>query len=374
MKTVLLVTLLLAGFSAATYAQVLPVDTTNGRSYYILLKDGSHIHGRIVRSDSVMYVVKPRVGPVTYVERALFGSISSTAPVPAADLTYYTQQTVSGPGQTTVAPNQYVISLSDGTVLSGQVLSQDSSRVVIKTNTIGTVYVPADRVLRMERSYLAGNMANRRQPVEGEYPNVFPQYLNFMPTAYQAERGRVYYRNSMLYFSQFDVGVTDNWSISAGAFLFPITSFGWLTTKLSVPLGERARIAVQGQLFYGSTNFIYRSTFNTNFVQGILSLGTSQKNVTIGLGFSGQRGSTGQLVTVGFVRKVNPMLTFISENQFIVNNYGDSTIKLAGGVRFDRRRHSFDLSGNVFITPGYFGNSAQFVPLPWLSYQVRVGQ
>ncbi|MBO0935765.1 hypothetical protein J2I47_04315 [Fibrella sp. HMF5335] len=379
MKTVLLFTLLLVVSLTAASAQTSPVDTTNGRSYYILLKDGSHIHGRIVRSDSVMYVVKPRVGPVTYVERALFGSISSTAPVPAADLTYYTQTEatrpgLSRPGQTTLSPNQYVISLSDGTTLSGQVLSQDSSRVVIKTNTIGTVYVPADRVLRMERGTVAGNTARGRLNSDEAYPNIFPQYMAFTPTAYQAEKGRVYYRNSIFYLNQFDVGITNNWSIGAGAFLFPVTSFGWLSTKLSVPLGEHARIAVQGQLIYGVTDFIYRRGFNTNFIQGLLSLGTSQNNVTIGLGFSGERGSSGQLLTVGIVRKVSSLITFISENQLILGESSDTIAKVGGGVRFDRRRHSFDLSANVPITFSRYFSTPQFTLIPWVAYQVRIGQ
>ena len=376
MKTVLFFALLSVLGLASSVAQTIPLDTTSGRSYYILLKDGSHIHGRIIRSDSIMYVVKPRVGQVTFVEKALFQSISGTAPVSAADLTYYTQTEVaspglSRPGQTTLAPNQYVISLTDGTTLSGQVLSQDSSRVVIKTNTIGTVYVPADRVLRMERGTVTDNSRGSRQ--NEAYPNLFPQYLNFTSTAYQAERGRVYYRNSSFYFNQFDVGVTNNWSLGAGLSLFPIISFGWITTKVSVPLGERARLAVQGQLIYGVTDLFYRRGFNTNLIQGILSLGTSQNNVTIGLGFSGERGSSGQLLTVGFVRKLSPLITFISENQLIIGASSETTAKVGGAVRFDRRRHSFDLSANVPVFFSRYGGPGVTL-IPWLSYQVRIGK
>ena len=378
MKTVLLFALLSVLGVAGSVAQTTPVDTTNGRSYYILLKDGSHIHGRIIRSDSIMYVVKPRVGQVTFVEKALFQSISGTAPVSAADLTYYTQTDatrpgLSGPGQTTLAPNQYVISLSDGTTLSGQVLSQDSSRVVIKTTTIGTVYVPADRVLRMERGAVANSQNNRQGIQNGPYPNLFPQYMNFTPTAYQAEKGRAYFRNSFLYFSQFDVGLTDNWSVGVGFFTFLPSTFGWVSTKVSVPIGERARIGVQGQVFFGDRLF-FDNQFSSGFVQGILSLGDSQNNVTLGLGLGTQRNSAAQLVTVGIVRRLRQSITFISENQLILGQYNSNGAKLGAGVRFDRRRHSFDLSLNV---PVSFGSSGLFSPLvlfPTASYQVRMGR
>lgn len=378
MKTVLLFALLLLVGSTVVTAQTLPIDTTNGRSYYILLKDGSHIHGRIIRSDSIMYVVKPRSGQITFVEKSLFQSISGTAPVSAADLTYYTQSEaarpdLSRPSQTTVAPNQYVISLSDGTTLSGQVLSQDSSRVVIKTNTIGTVYVPADRVLRMERGSIANNRSGQQNATKELYPNLFPQYMTFTPTAYQAERGRVYYRNSMVYFNQFDVGITDNWSIGAGFSIFPLIPFGWVTTKLSVPLGPRARIGVQGQFFAGGLgDRIFYTNVSANFIQGILSLGDSQNNVTFGLGFNADKGSSGQLLTVGFVKKVSAQVTFISENQLILGQSSDTTLKLGGGVRLDRRRHSFDFSANVPVYIGrYSGLGATLIP--WVSYQVRFG-
>ena len=374
MKTVLLFVLLSVLGLAGSVAQNMPVDTTNGRSYYILLKDGSHIHGRIIRSDSIMYVVKPRVGQVTFVEKALFQSISGTAPVSAADLTYYTQTEVTRPGQTTLSPNQYVISLSDGTTLSGQVLSQDSSRVVIKTTTIGTVYVPADRVLRMERGAVANSRSGQRNASNESYPNLFPQYMTFTPTAYQAERGRVYYRNSIVYFNQFDVGITNNWSIGAGFSLFPFIPFGWITTKLSAPLGPRARIGVQGQLFTGAFGErIFYTNVNANFIQGILSLGDSQNNVTFGLGFNADRGVSGRLLTIGVVRKISPQITLISENQLILDQSSSTTFKLGGGVRLDRRRHSFDFSVNVPIYFGrYSGPGATLIP--WVNYQVRFGK
>ncbi len=382
MKTVLLFALLLTGLATAS-AQVSPIDTTNGRSYYILLKDGSHIHGRIIRSDSIMYVVKPRVGQVTFVEKALFQSISGTAPVSAADLTYYTQTEVtrpgrdrpglSRPGQTTVAPNQYVISLTDGTTLSGQVLSQDSSRVMIKTNTIGTVYVPADRVLRMERGAVANSRNDRQEARNEAYPNLFSQYMNFTPTAYQAERGRAYFRNSTLYFSQFDVGLTDNWSIGVGFFTFLPSALSWVSTKVSVPIGQRARIGVQGQYFFGN-DILFDSQFNNGFIQGILSLGDSQNNVTFGLGFGSQRSSAAQLLTVGIVRKLRQSITFISENQLLLGQYNGNLAKLAGGIRFDRRRHSFDLSVNVPVFFGYGSSLFPIIIFPTASYQVRMGK
>lgn len=382
MKTVLLFwVLLLAGTGTAT-AQTAPLDTANGKSYYILLKDGSHIQGRIVKRDSTMYTVRMKNGQLTYVERELFGQISSFAPVTADSAAYFTQtnpapSNVTQPGQLTVSPSQYVVTLTDGTTLNGQVLSQDSSRVVLKTATIGTVYVPAERVLRMERAAAAQQRGRTLvHPREG-YANLFPQYLNFTPTAYQAEPGRVYYRNSYIFGNQFDVGITPNLSLGAGIItpIIPILA-GWLAAKVSVPVGDRARIGLQGQYLLGSFTLFGTENFSTNYVQGVVSLGDPQRNLTIGLGKSLGQGMEGSILTVALVRKVKPLLTFISENQLIVGQRSGTAAKLGAAFRFDRQRHSFDVSGNLLVGvfDGFSGTNTSISFTPWASYQVRLGK
>jgi hypothetical protein len=376
MKSVLLTYLLLLTSITLSTAQTTPIDTTSGKPYYILLKDGSHIFGRIVSRDSTMLTVKMRSGQLTYVEHELFRAVSGIAPVERDSTVYYTN--FSQPTSATTAPGTYLITLADGTVLRGQVLSQDTSRVVVKTRQLGTVYVPTAQVVRLENEHLARTRRSGSQhPSEG-YKNLFPQYLNFTPTAFQAERGRVYYRNSFLYINQFDAGITDNWSVSGAVVPIFTVLAGWVGTKLSVPLGERARVGVQGQYFFGTLGFSSsNSGFSTSYLQGVLSVGTSQNNVTFGVGIPAGSGSGGQLLTVGVVRKVGPLLTFISENQLIVGTSGSGTfLKIGGGIRFDRRRHSFDVSGHL---PVYFyrGNSIGFSGVtftPWASYQVRLGK
>lgn len=375
MKTVLLSCLLVLLSASLACAQVTPVDTAKAGSYYILLKDGSHIHGRIVRRDSTMMTVRMRNGQLTYVERELFQAVSGVAPAPAEQ--YYTQETVATrPSGATLSPSQYVVTLTDGTTLNGQVLSQDSTRLVLKTTTIGTVYVPSDRVARLEKAgYVQRTKPGSQHPAEG-YPNLFPQYLNFTPTAFQAERGRVYYRNSYVYVNQIDAGLSDNWSVGAGLITpFAFVWAGWLSTKVSVPLGPGARVGVQGQYFFGGFNLFSSEAISTNLVQGVLSLGSSQNNVTFGLGKSFGPNSDGALVTVGVVRKASPLLTFISENQLSVGAGNNTPVKLGAGLRFDRQRHSFDVSANVFFGVfGGLGTRSAVGFLPSGSYQLRIGQ
>lgn len=377
MKSVLLGTLLLVMTLAGARAQVAPVDTTTGKPYYILLNDGSHLFGRIVRSDSIMHTVRMRNGQLTYVERTLFKAISGVAPVSADSTVYYSNNARPAPVlSTTTAPGQYVITLQDGTVLKGRVLSQDTSRVVIETQNLGLVHVPVGQVVRMDRIGLDQRRYLRNgHPAEG-YRNLFPHYMNLTPTAFQAERGRVYYRNSSLTVNQVDVGITDNWSLALGVAVpipVPFVLAGWLGTKVSVPIGSNVRVGAQGQYYLGGFTLFSAETFRASYVQGIVSLGSSQNNVTFGLGGSLDRDASATILTVGVVRKVGPLVTFISENSVYLGQNSNTPVKLSAGVRFDRERHSFDLSGNLFFGLSS-GRNSGFGFTPLASYQLRIGQ
>ncbi len=375
MKTVLPLLFLLLTCALIAEAQTTPVDTTTGKPYYILLKDGSHIQGRIIKRDNSVYTVQMKNGQLTYVEKNLFSQISNFAPVTADSTAYFTGATyarpnTSQPNQATVSPTQYVVTLLDGTTLNGEVLSQDASRLVLKTTTIGTVYVPADQVVRMERVAVANSLANRGEVSSAAYRNRFPQYLNFLPTAYQAESGRVYFRNSSVYISQFDYGITDNWSVGVSFFTFVPILFGSVGTKVSTPLGPRIRVGLQAQLLYGT---LFDRVSSTGLFLGVVSIGEPQNNVTVGLGTATNAKSLGQVLSVSIVRSIKPSLTFISENLLLAGNGGLSLGKLGAGIRFNRARHSFDLSLNIPFGPDGVSGS-ELALLPSASYQVRMGR
>lgn len=259
---------------------------------------------------------------------------------------------------------RYVITLQDGSQLVGELVRQDTLEAVIKTSNLGQVTLRADQIVSMVL-VTAGK-------TQVAYPNLFPQYLYFSPTAFSAERKKLYFRNSIGYYSQFDYGITDNWSVGAGFFTFLPSILFSVGTKVSVPVSKTIRLGVQGQYIGGYiTDGL---NYGVTLVQGIATIGTAERNVTLGVGTSFNRGqfSNGKLLTIGFVRKVSPAITFISENHILVANDSNTkqSFSLSGGVRFDRRRHSFDVALNGFYsnTPG-----ANFLIIPFASYQLRIG-
>lgn len=291
----------------------------------------------------------------------LLGFLLLLATSALAQTDYYQKE------QSKPARRQYLITLQDGSQLRGELIRQDSLEAVIKTSNLGQVVINASQITSM-----VAVDADKSTTSSGGYPNLFPQYLNFTPTAYQAERGKLYYRNSILYFSQFDYGINDNWSVGAGFFTFVPTALFSLNTKVSFPVSKTVRLGIQGQYING-TGLLDVLNNGLGYVQGIASFGTSQRNITVGLGAVFNRGklADGKVLTVGIVRKMTPSLTFISENHVFIGPDAGTNLTVSGGVRFDRRRHSFDVS---VLLPFINDSGSTFFIFPNASYQIRIGR
>lgn len=268
----------------------------------------------------------------------------------------------------------YSIVLKDGTRLRGELVRQDSVEAVIRTRDLGEIRLQSDQIVRIEQ---VGAQA------EGdEFLNLFPQTMRFAPTAFSAEKKKVYFRNYALYVSQFEYGINDNWSVGTTFFTLVPTGLFSLNTKVSFPVSNRVRLGVNAQYVHARTDAFFfnrvggGSSEGIGYVQGIVTTGDRRNNTTFGAGWSVSNGelSRNLIGTFGIVRKVSPKLTFISEN-FVL--FGQGSIDFAGmlsaGIRFDRRRHAFDLAAYVPLLIG--SNTRTIVTLiPFGSYHLRIGK
>ena len=283
---------------------------------------------------------------------------------------------------------EYVVLLKDGTSLRGEVISQDSVEAVIRTKNLGEVRVPVSEIVKIELrsengpANTSNASDNASQQKTGEpFINQFPQTMRLTPTALQAEKGKLYFRNYVLYVSQFEYGINDNWSVSTSFFSFVPTAALSLNTKFSVPVSSRVRLGVSAQYVGVRTDRIFNSGLyeGIGYVQGLVTTGDRQNNTTFGLGWSVSNGELSRNVigTFGLVRKVSPKLSFISENFVLVGSGVNRTVDfaglLSGGIRFDRRRHAFDLA--LYLPLTFFRNtSSPFMLIPFGSYHLRISK
>lgn len=266
----------------------------------------------------------------------------------------------------------YTILLKDGTQLRGELLRQDSTEAVIRTKNLGEVRLKSDQIVSIEQ--VGAQMDG------GGFPNLFSQTMRIAPTAFSAEKNKLYFRNYLLYFSQFEYGITDNWSVGTTFFTFLPTAIFSLSTKVSLPVSQRVRLGINAQYMgVQSTGLLYTNGNSRlegiGYVQGMVTTGDRQNNTTYGLGWSVSNGELSRNVvgSFGLVRKVSPKLSFISEN-FVLFGRGslDFVGVLSAGVRFDRRRHAFDLAAYIPLVIGR-GISTPVTFIPYASYHIRIG-
>ena len=153
----------------------------------------------------------------------------------------------------------------------------------------------------------------------------------------------------------------------------PTNAFS-LNTKVSLPVSSRVRLGLNAQ--YAAIRF---DGFleGISYVQGIVTTGDRQNNTTYGVGATVSNGqvSNNLVGTFGLVRKVSPKLTFITENFVLLGGKTnvDFASMLSAGIRFDRRRHAFDLAAYVpIIFDRDFRGPVTFAPFG--SYHLRIGK
>ncbi len=429
MKSVLVCVLLLLSLLTQAQHRIPPLDTLRGKPYFILLLDGAQLHGRIVRQDTTMLTVRLVNKKLTYVEASLFDRISLTAPAPTDAYFQIDPSLSQNQPQPPVDPTTqpYVLTLLDGTVLRGTLVRRDSAQTVLRTRNLGEVVLRTDQIARTEQpqlqpqprpenqlytftlrdgTTLQGYIVRRdsaqtvlrtrnlgevmlrtdqiaRLNAVGTQPeatpdNVTAQWLPYVPTAFTAEPGRWYYRNTSIFVNQVEYGASKNLSIGATAILIPFVYLFSANAKLTGEIAPRLRLGLSGQFvtagFYLFNSFSGNTTLG--IVQAIGTYGEPRRNLTLGLGSVVARGSFGSsgFATVGVMLPLSPKLLFVSQNTFLVGDVASRTYSflglLSGGLRINSKQHAFE--GSIFV-PSFSGigsTGATFL----ISYQVQLPQ
>ncbi len=401
MKTVLLFLLLCPGTLLSQMLTVSPTDLQRRHSY-LVMRDGSVVKGRVIRQDSSIITIKRRDGDLSFVEADQVVQILPNRPTETARQQMSKAET----------DPQIVFVFKDSTRIGGVFIRRDSTMITVRKRNGQLTYFEPELLLRVDT--VRATMESGDGVGDGAFTNRFSPWLLTGQTAYNAEKGRFYYRNTLAVLNEFDYGITRNWSIGA-SFITPVTylalanfyalngflpTYSRLFTKVSVPLGERFRVGINVDYQDRPYSSINRGTLT---YQALVTIGSSQRNVTVGAGLT-DRGKRRYYVaqppysstlpayvdehipdqlflTLGIMQKVGPGLTLISDNRINPGPYKlyyyDNTerVSLSFALRIDRRRHAFDLGVYSLVyrsNASLSNNQVRF--LPYLGYNLLIGR
>lgn len=392
MKTVLLFLWLCPALLWAQVFKISPQDTQRKNSY-VLTRDGLVVQGRVLRQDSTLITVKKRNGETSFVEADQVVSITPARPEPLA--------TAAAGG---TARKTTVFVLKDNVRLEGTFIRQDSTMITIRKSNGQLTYFEPELLVRVDTVQQQAGQAMETYTGGRNFPNRFSPWLLTGQTAYNPEKGRLYFRNTLLFLNELQYGLTRNLSVGVNGNpnLIDFQSangardrlFGGATfrffSKLTFPIGEQFRFGVNA-IYQPRQKGQYFRRDQQITVQGLMSFGNAERNATLGYGLRFFPDYTiynkGPYITAAVMHKIGRNLTFLSDNTFYLtpfigsNIYGSNTAELSVALRLNRQRHAFDLGIFSALQPRYSydprygsynsGTKAYFYP--YLAYNLVIG-
>lgn len=265
--------------------------------------------------------------------------------------------------------NVFIIRLKDGTRLKGRIIEQNTEQSKIQTQNMGLVTVQANQIVGME---LDRNQAYSENPY---YENRFLDRIHLTPTAFPMTKGDVDYHNYFLYYNEVSAALGSRVSVGFGTAILPFVPLSSVFTynlkaKATLISTEKVHFSVSGYL-------IGANSFNITLVIPTLSIGKKESFFNIApLFYTGNNVSGSFGLSLGYMKKTSPNLTFFSENFFALGTTNERANSIGAGLRFDRKRHAFNFSFNMLIynSKNYNSSSSVIVPAPSVGYHLKLSK
>jgi len=259
------------------------------------------------------------------------------------------------------------MTMKDGNEFVGHILSETQRTIEFKTAAVGIVTLQKGQIKRREK-ILSDKSTNGLLWTENRMA-----YRYFIRNSgYNLKQGEVIYQNAWLLVNNFDIGITDNFSLGLGAvplFLFRgiTTTPIWLTPRFTIPV-EADKVNLGVGALVGTTFGNDFDNISFGFGFGNVTLGDRNKNITMGIGYGFADGEFANRPTFNLsgMLRTGKRGYVISENYIIATGFETIAVLSLGG-RFTGRRVTFDYGGY------YVPNVGTFAIAPWLSVSIPFG-
>lgn len=259
--------------------------------------------------------------------------------------------------------NQLVeIETKDGNIFLGTIIEESDEGIILKTQDGIRISVPNSSIKNLSKI--------ETTEVEGQVWRADPNksmYL-FAPSAFPIEKQKVYCRDFCLVFPSYNRGFGNNFSLQAGAFVFPGMQFDnipiVLSGKFSLPELGPARLAT-GMMYISVPG--QSTSFGAGFAFGSATIGNRFTHFTASLGWGYFRDENEWdfaekpiLVLASNIRVLNSFA--VVAEYWLPPEVDDPTnLPIALSGRFIGRRFAVDIGG-------FFTKDMEGIPLPLINF------
>ncbi|MFP5471195.1 MAG: hypothetical protein ACLGGV_06335 [Bacteroidia bacterium] len=261
----------------------------------------------------------------------------------------------------------YHVVLKDGSSYTGFIVKDDSREILLKTTTIGDIYIRKTDIAKITEADNLGKMKAGNYFGDEIY---YTRYL-FSANALNMQKGEAnaYMPYGLYVHSQF--GVTDNIDLGIGTSFWgnPLT----VSAKGSFELGSNLTGAIG---VVGLTTTYSREYLGFASAFGVITSGTPSKNISIGGGYGllyiDGVGIATYYATGGAYKRVRPQLSLLVDGVY----FPEIETFIAGpGIRYFRKRREgemFDFGIMLVGSRLFSGNFNPVFGFPIISYIITL--
>ncbi len=284
------------------------------------------------------------------------------------------------------------ITLKDGTILKGTIITVSIEELSLKTPFAGIVIIKQSNIVSISNNKNIsdqkvveplnnnnGERSNSRQfsPIKPP-PQAEISHKYWWNSNYQGlKKNEIYYQNIWILYNGLDYGITDNVTIGGGAFFLGIVGFFNVHLRTQFKLTEGVSIGASYNHFVanegngGGSN----SDNSLGFISGGLTLGNAKTNLTVSIGqFNNLASSTARPesdlgVTLSGSAKISNSVYLITDNFFF-----DRRMNLnvnCFGLRKVSNSTIFDF-GFMAFSPNEGGGRDLVFAVPYLALSYKI--
>ncbi len=332
------------------------IDTS--AHYVITLNDGSRLKGKLLRQDKTEVVI---------VDNNIGEKKIQRTKIKAMELENGSQI--------------MVITMNDGTIISGKILNQTDKYTIVETNDLGTLNLSASKIKNI-REFEEATVSNKGS-IWFKNPNS-TRYL-FAPSAFQLKKGEGYYQNIYGAGNAVNYGIT-NYATIGGGLVGPMGAY--INTKLGCQVVKNVNIA--GGIIVGNSFFqINDHNVGVGLGFGVVTLGNYDHNITFGAGYgiTDDKKGTGwmekSVYTLNAMARVGKKFALVTEN-WMVNvkgnpfdrpNFSDgsSHYEVFYSYAFRYMGQKSTLDAGFVNTPG-LTEKGWLIGIPYIGFVIRFGK
>lgn len=265
---------------------------------------------------------------------------------------------------------EYKVELKDGTTLSGRILEETDTQIVMQLESVGQLTIDRANVTRI---IPFGGSKKVRKAYWFENPHA--TRLFFAPTAIPLKKGEAYYQNIYVVANMFNYGIIDNLSVGAG-FDF-ITMFRQFDDEWKPILNFNIKSGFQvTENFHAGVGGIYATMlgeFSAGILYGIGTYGNYNTNISLGLGWGFVDGTfeARPFIMIGGMARISEKLWFVSENWIIPIDDPGYYVVFSYGLRFASKRIAVDLA---LINSKDIAQNVLIIGYPFVDFVIKLGK